>query len=161
MSADVDHTIPLHKGPFYNVKNRGLVWVGVPEQCDRCKEVYPMSWIEFIGTHFLCSACHWNVTVEKRDINISVAEDLLLIQPCGYCFQYFTVNDLVIDMNQLVCRTCAQEASHNRMIQGERESEERRRRELEMELKLEKYLPPAQREEREKERVKAYYDKMN
>lgn len=34
-----------------------IVWIGVDETCDLCGDIYPMSWIRFTGTQFLCMAC--------------------------------------------------------------------------------------------------------
>jgi hypothetical protein len=158
--ASLADTNQLPSGPFLNVKHRGLIWVGNPEQCDRCKEIYPMCWIEFTGTHFLCNACHWDVTVEGRSVTMTVSEDLNLIEPCGHCFKYFSIEKMTIDYNVLVCRPCAAKSYAKRRYEAELEFEERRRKELKEALEKEKLLPPAEREERERERTKAYYDRM-
>lgn len=36
-----------------------MEWIGVPERCDRCGKWYPMAWIIFTGTQFLCYACFY------------------------------------------------------------------------------------------------------
>lgn len=32
-------------------------WIGFKEECDRCHCEYPIIWIEFNGSEFLCLAC--------------------------------------------------------------------------------------------------------
>lgn len=49
----------------------GLYWLGPIESCDLCHEIYPLSWIEFNGTQFLCLACR---TEERSQPPLPLAE---------------------------------------------------------------------------------------
>lgn len=161
----------LPKGPFLNIKNRGLVWIGVPEQCDRCKEIWPMSWITFTGTYFLCTACEYQVTSEGRGMEIGVAEDLNLIEVCPSCYTYYNITTMTISYNELICRKCAHKRVEKQRAAGEKERmakvekqreeyEKERMAKVQAEIEKEKALPAEERERREIERHKAYYDRM-
>jgi hypothetical protein len=157
----------IPSGPFYigpTIRNgnpaKGLLFIGVPEQCDRCKEIYPMSWIEFDGEHFLCTACSWDVHVEHKDMEIAVAENLDLIECCGTCFKYGNINEMTISYNQLICRKCANKLYQERLRDEERAELERQKKELTEALEREKHLSPEERMQQEMERTKAYYDRI-
>lgn len=143
-------------GPFLNVKNRGLVWIGVPEQCDRCKEIYPMSWIAYDGEHFLCTACEWDVYTEHKDMVIAVSEELDLITGCSTCYKYCDINEMSISYNELICKKCAWKLRLAAIAEEQRVTKVKRQ----MEIEREKLLPIEERERREIERHKAYYEKI-
>lgn len=140
---------PFLNGPFLNVKLRGLVWIGVPEQCDRCKAICPMAWVTFDGTYFFCEQCYWDVHVEKRSMEYNVKEDLNLIEVCFDCYKYFSFDKLTISNNDLICQGCYRKRCKKQEADVQR-----------LELEKEKLLPPEEREKREMERVKTYYDRM-
>jgi len=152
---------PFIVGPSFGEKKRGLLWIGVPEQCDRCKEIWPMAWVAFDGKHFLCTACDWDVTVEHRSVEgYTVSEDANLIEVCCSCYKYFDIGEMTISYNELICRKCAWKRASKIQYDLSCRAEEERRKRLQAELEADKLLSPEEREKREIERQKAYYDRM-
>ena len=99
-------------GPFHNQKDKdgkgGLVWIGVPERCDRCKGEYPMSWITFNGKQFLCAACDAddNYPVDKSQKQEDASFDFM--EECDCCHDIFPISEMTIDKsgNNLLCKKC-------------------------------------------------------
>lgn len=116
-------------GPFLKQQKpggkMGLVWIGVPERCDKCKEIYPMSWITFNGKQFICVACetaeqynpesHFDTGSIKYSSSYTTTEpkneqnNTDFIEECDCCHDFFSIHDVTIgeDGNQLLCRKCA------------------------------------------------------
>lgn len=93
-------------GPFQLFKPKeekeglgGLVWIGVPETCDRCGERYPMSWITITndGKRFLCVEC------EYAEMKLMTSE---YAQECEVCHSIVSVHDISIEYNTLICLRC-------------------------------------------------------
>lgn len=116
-------------GPFLAQRDKtgknGLVWIGVPERCDKCKDEYPMSWITFNGKQFLCVACeadeHYDPESHFDPNSIEYSSSYVADEPkeeqstfdfleeCDCCHDEFPIREMTMgkDGNTLLCRKCA------------------------------------------------------
>lgn len=99
-------------GPFLLVKGPkidggGLSWVGVPERCDRCGKEYPMSWITLSedGKRLLCAEC---------DFDVAKLQGSEYSQECDLCHNDFSIHEMTIEYNQLVCKHCSYNAAEHK-----------------------------------------------
>jgi hypothetical protein len=95
----------IHSGPFLAVQqsreHRGLMWIGTPELCDCCQEMWPTSWITFDGKRFLCTSCQYEL---KENIEAN-------IECCDLCHDDFPLSEMTLSYNQILCKKCSHDPS--------------------------------------------------
>jgi|ERR1035437_2165251 hypothetical protein len=87
----------LPSGPFLAVNHCKLIWIGTPERCDSCQEIWPTSWITFDGKRFLCTSCYYELK-ENDDPRL---------EQCDLCHYDFPLSEMTLSYNQLLCKKCA------------------------------------------------------